>query len=98
MLFLYCLGMSGICLHSLAITSRNRPILLHLVMTEFSINFMYSRLFLSHFVNFRIYDGGLCDIRRRPCKKTDIFGQDFISSENLTCHVQEFKVNIKSMI
>ncbi|XP_031572274.1 von Willebrand factor D and EGF domain-containing protein-like [Actinia tenebrosa] len=39
-----------------------------------------------------IYDGGLCDIRERPCKKTDIFGQDFISSENITCHIKEFKV------
>ncbi|XP_031549644.1 von Willebrand factor D and EGF domain-containing protein-like isoform X2 [Actinia tenebrosa] len=41
---------------------------------------------------FGIYDGGLCDIRRRPCKKTDIFGHEFISSGNLTCHLKEFKV------
>ncbi|KAK3722302.1 hypothetical protein QZH41_017750, partial [Actinostola sp. cb2023] len=40
-----------------------------------------------------IYDGGLCDIRRRPCKKTDIFGREFINSENLTCHIRELKVS-----
>ncbi|XP_001626966.2 von Willebrand factor D and EGF domain-containing protein [Nematostella vectensis] len=39
-----------------------------------------------------IYDGGLCDIRKRPCKKTDILGEGFIDSENLTCHSTEFKV------
>ncbi|XP_048577280.1 von Willebrand factor D and EGF domain-containing protein isoform X3 [Nematostella vectensis] len=39
-----------------------------------------------------IHDGGLCDIRRRPCKKTNIFGDGFIPSENLTCHATEFKV------
>ncbi|XP_048578079.1 von Willebrand factor D and EGF domain-containing protein [Nematostella vectensis] len=39
-----------------------------------------------------IYDGGLCDKRKRPCKKTNIFGDGFLDSENLTCHVTEFKV------
>ncbi|XP_031570892.1 von Willebrand factor D and EGF domain-containing protein-like, partial [Actinia tenebrosa] len=39
-----------------------------------------------------IYNGGLCDIRERPCKKTDLLGQKFIDSNNLTCHVKEFKV------
>ena len=50
------------------------------------------RVFLLYI--FRVIDGGLCDVRRRPCKKTNIFGQGFIDSDNITCHVTEFKVRI----
>ncbi|XP_031570864.1 von Willebrand factor D and EGF domain-containing protein-like [Actinia tenebrosa] len=39
-----------------------------------------------------IYNGGLCDIRERPCRKANLLGQKFIDSNNLTCHVKEFKV------
>nr|XP_058945176.1 von Willebrand factor D and EGF domain-containing protein-like [Pocillopora verrucosa] len=41
---------------------------------------------------FRALDEGLCDIRARPCKRTIVFGDYFLSSENLTCHVRESKV------
>ncbi|PFX18968.1 Neurogenic locus Notch protein [Stylophora pistillata] len=41
---------------------------------------------------FRLLDEGLCNIRVRPCLRTIVFGQYFLSSENLTCHVKEFKV------
>ena len=40
----------------------------------------------------RALDEGLCDIRARPCKRTIVFGDYFLSSENLTCHVRESKV------
>lgn len=43
---------------------------------------------------FRLLDEGLCNIRVRPCLRTIVFGQYFLSSENLTCHVKEFKVKL----
>jgi hypothetical protein len=42
-----------------------------------------------------LYDirkSGLCDVRRRPCRNVGIYGYPLLDSENLTCHVQEFKV------
>lgn len=41
---------------------------------------------------FRILDKGLCDVRVRPCLKTIVFGENFLNSKNLTCHVKEFSV------
>ena len=41
---------------------------------------------------FRILDKGLCDIRVRPCMRTIVFGEFFVASENLTCHIEEFSV------
>ncbi|XP_067040326.1 neurogenic locus notch homolog protein 1-like [Acropora muricata] len=35
---------------------------------------------------------GLCDRRTRPCRKVTVLGTGFIPSENMTCHVEEFKV------
>ena len=43
-----------------------------------------------HFV--RLQGRGLCDKRLRPCEKVTIFGDGFISSPNLTCHIEEHKV------
>ena len=42
---------------------------------------------------FRILDKGLCDIRVRPCMRTIVFGEYFVDSENLTCHIDEFSVS-----
>ncbi|XP_022807283.1 von Willebrand factor D and EGF domain-containing protein-like isoform X1 [Stylophora pistillata] len=35
---------------------------------------------------------GLCDRRKRPCRKVTVLGTGFLNSTNLTCHVREFKV------
>ncbi|XP_068719980.1 uncharacterized protein [Montipora capricornis] len=35
---------------------------------------------------------GLCDRQTRPCRKVKVLGTGFITSENMTCHVREFKV------
>ena len=44
---------------------------------------------------FRSLQGnGLCDRRTRPCRKVKVLGTGFIPSENLTCHVEEFKVMV----
>ncbi|CAB4045197.1 Hypothetical predicted protein, partial [Paramuricea clavata] len=39
-----------------------------------------------------IRKSGLCDVRRRPCRNVGIYAFPLLDSENLTCHVQEFKV------
>ena len=39
---------------------------------------------------------GLCDIRVRPCRNVGIFGYPFLNSADLTCHVQEYKVNLEN--
>lgn len=44
-------------------------------------------------VVFAIRKSGLCDVRRRPCRNVGIYGYPFLDSENLTCHVQEYKVS-----
>ena len=36
---------------------------------------------------------GLCDVRKRDCKKIRVDGFDFIDSENLTCRITEVKVS-----
>lgn len=41
----------------------------------------------------RIMDKGVCDIRVRPCMRTIVFGEFFLDSENLTCHINEFSVS-----
>jgi hypothetical protein len=41
---------------------------------------------------------GLCDVRRRPCENVGIYGFPFLNSENLTCHVQEYKVRFITAI
>ncbi|XP_035688112.1 von Willebrand factor D and EGF domain-containing protein-like [Branchiostoma floridae] len=35
---------------------------------------------------------GLCDIRRRPCRKTSIIADGLIESENLTCKITDVKI------
>ncbi|XP_078571537.1 von Willebrand factor D and EGF domain-containing protein-like [Branchiostoma floridae x Branchiostoma japonicum] len=35
---------------------------------------------------------GLCDIRRRPCRKTSIIADGLIESENLTCRISDVKI------
>ncbi|XP_066302866.1 von Willebrand factor D and EGF domain-containing protein-like [Branchiostoma lanceolatum] len=35
---------------------------------------------------------GLCDIRRRPCRKTSIIADGLIESENLTCRIWDVKI------
>ena len=39
-----------------------------------------------------IRKSGLCDVRRRPCENVGIYAFPLLDSENLTCHVQEYKV------
>ncbi|XP_067041993.1 von Willebrand factor D and EGF domain-containing protein-like isoform X3 [Acropora muricata] len=41
---------------------------------------------------FSLQGNGLCDRRTRPCRKVTVLGTGFIPSENMTCHVEEFKV------
>ena len=43
---------------------------------------------------FDIRKSGLCDRRRRPCRNVGIFAFPLLDSENLTCHVKEFKVSV----
>ena len=46
---------------------------------------------------FGIKTSGLCDIRRRPCQQIGIFGFPLLDSENLTCHIAEYKVLYQSI-
>ncbi|XP_066302881.1 von Willebrand factor D and EGF domain-containing protein-like [Branchiostoma lanceolatum] len=39
-----------------------------------------------------IPNNGLCDIRRRPCRKTSIIADGLVESENLTCKVGHIKI------
>jgi hypothetical protein len=41
---------------------------------------------------FDIRKSGLCDVRRRPCRNVGIYAFPLLDSENLTCHLQEYKV------
>ena len=59
--------------------------------TVASLNVMSNKTIFSP-STLRALDEGLCDIRARPCKRTIVFGDYFLSSENLTCHVRESKV------
>ena len=55
-----------------------------------------SSLFFLHLVifNHRIQGNGLCDKRKRLCKKTTVQGRDFLNSANMTCHIREIKVQL----
>ena len=44
-------------------------------------------------VVFGIKKFGLCDVRIRPCRNVRIYGFPFLDSENLTCHIREYKVS-----
>ncbi|XP_068711982.1 von Willebrand factor D and EGF domain-containing protein-like [Montipora foliosa] len=46
----------------------------------------------------RIQGNGLCDRRKRPCKKATIQGVDFLNSRNLTCHIKEIEIVNSSWI
>ena len=35
---------------------------------------------------------GLCDRRKRPCKRATVLGTQFLNSTNLTCHINEVEV------
>ncbi|KAL9972518.1 hypothetical protein ACROYT_G018840 [Oculina patagonica] len=35
---------------------------------------------------------GLCDRRKRSCRKVTVMGSGFLNSTNMTCHVKEFQV------
>ncbi|XP_035668225.1 von Willebrand factor D and EGF domain-containing protein-like [Branchiostoma floridae] len=37
-------------------------------------------------------NGGLCDIRQRPCLKTAVIADNIIASENLTCKVRQVQI------
>ncbi|KAJ7351104.1 hypothetical protein OS493_036560 [Desmophyllum pertusum] len=39
----------------------------------------------------RLQGNGLCDRRKRPCRKVTVLGTGFLNSTNMTCHVKEFK-------
>ena len=57
--------------------------------TAFIIGFSSQLIFFSLI---RILDRGLCDIRHRPCIRTIVFGEYFVDSKNLTCHINEYMV------
>ncbi|XP_028411934.1 von Willebrand factor D and EGF domain-containing protein-like [Dendronephthya gigantea] len=41
---------------------------------------------------FDIRKAGLCDVRKRPCRNVGIYAFPLVASENLTCHLKEYKV------
>ena len=51
-------------------------------------------IFVSLSFSWRLQGRGLCDQRERPCGKVTVYGRGFISSSNLTCHIQEYKVSL----
>ena len=51
-------------------------------------------IFVSLLFSWRLQGRGLCDQRERPCRKVTVYGRGFISSSNLTCHIQEYKVSL----
>jgi len=40
----------------------------------------------------RLQANGLCDRRKRPCKKVTVLGTGFLNSTNVTCHIEEVEV------
>ncbi|XP_068703048.1 von Willebrand factor D and EGF domain-containing protein-like isoform X2 [Montipora foliosa] len=46
----------------------------------------------------RIQGKGLCDRRKRPCKKAAVQGRDFLDSPNMTCHIEEIEIVNSSWI
>ena len=57
----------------------------------FWIRVMFFR-FHQQWLFYRLQEDGLCDRRKRSCKKVTVFGVDFRNSTNMTCHINEFKV------
>ncbi|XP_020629148.1 von Willebrand factor D and EGF domain-containing protein-like isoform X2 [Orbicella faveolata] len=46
----------------------------------------------------RLQSNGLCDRRKRPCKKVAVQGNGFLNSTNVTCHIKEIEVVNSSWI
>ena len=42
-----------------------------------------------------IQSKGLCDLRKRACKFTSLYGKAFLASKKLTCHMQKAKVSTR---
>lgn len=58
-------------------------------------SFLLSLFFLPLVIfNHRIQGNGLCDKRKRLCKKTTVQGRDFLNSANMTCHIREIEVQL----
>ena len=55
-----------------------------------------NKLKVTESVNFffigRLQANGLCDRRKRPCKKVTVLGTGFLNSTNVTCHIEEVEV------
>ena len=49
------------------------------------------------FFNHRIQSNGLCDRRKRPCKKTTVQGRALLNSTKMTCHIRETEVRTYSL-
>ena len=47
-------------------------------------------------LSYRLQGDGLCDKRKRPCKKVSVMGSGFLNSTNMTCHVKEFTVTLST--
>ncbi|XP_033116523.1 von Willebrand factor D and EGF domain-containing protein-like, partial [Anneissia japonica] len=37
---------------------------------------------------FSVLGDGICDVRTRPCKSAKIYGENFVETGNVTCHIQ----------
>lgn len=46
---------------------------------------------------FRLQTDGLCDRRKRRCKKVSVLGTGYLNSTNVTCHVEEMEVLMKML-
>ena len=46
------------------------------------------------FMSYSLQGDGLCDRRKRTCKKVTVMGSGFLNSTNMTCHVKEFTVTL----
>ncbi|KAK3592180.1 hypothetical protein CHS0354_024854, partial [Potamilus streckersoni] len=40
-----------------------------------------------------IPDRGLCDLQKRPCRKTSVLGMNFVKSDSLSCRLQQFEIH-----
>ena len=47
---------------------------------------------------FNIKKSGLCDVRRRLCQNVVVYGNGFLDSKSLTCHIVEQKVTLNIQI
>ena len=50
------------------------------------------------FLSYSLQGDGLCDRRKRPCKKVTVMGSGFLNSTNMTCHVKEFTVTLLTFV